>query len=401
MISDEQQQVLETIINSEDNIFVTGVAGTGKSTVLRELAAITKWVVTAATGVAAVNIGGLTLHSYLGIGIATESAYELGKKVLKYSHKKWQIKTIIIDEISMLDAELMDKLSEIARFVRNSTLPFGGMRVIMFGDFLQLPPVSNNAKFAFESAFWRESKVRTINLKTVYRQVDNDFVSILSAIRVGTKFDKLPVRTSASNVDILKLRSTNAEVDAINASALEKLPGNISTFNSTDKGDITKLKDMIVPDRLELKIGAKVMLLYNLNVAKGLCNGSIGKIVSFSLDNNSISVDFGTGIIGIVKQSFEIKISGMTIAERIQFPLRIAYAITIHKSQGLSLTEADIDVSNCFSPGQVYVALSRVRSPDGLWLTGFNASKIRADPRAIMFTNSYSGAKVKIEEEDW
>lgn len=381
-LSDEQMNAYMRVVAGSENLFITGVAGTGKSTLLKAIAANTGWPLVATTGIAAVNIGGLTLHSYLGIGLGTEDVSGLLTRVRKYSAKRWNSTTpLIIDEISMLDGNLLDKLNLVAKVIRQSNLPFGGMRIIAFGDFLQLAPVSG--KFAFESAFWKESAIQTINLETVYRQRDQKFIDILSKIRLGVRIDPSDLAIRNATENILKLRSVNQEVDHINSTELNALEGESHTFQSIDFGDIAKLKELLVPETLVLKIGAKVMLMTNLNVKAGLCNGAIGTVLN--IGTMHIQVDFGSGHVNIVRDNFDISAANVNVARRHQFPLRVAYAITIHKSQGLTLREADVDLSKCFAPGQVYVALSRVRDLNGLYLKSFDPTRIIADPKALAF----------------
>jgi ATP-dependent DNA helicase PIF1 len=392
MLSSEQEDALARIIGGRRPVFVTGVAGTGKSTLLRELVKRTGWPVCASTGVAAVNIGGVTLHSYLGVGLANLSGEALVSKIMKFGRYKWLTPAIIIDEISMVDGDLLDKLDYVGQRVRGENRPFGGIRLIMFGDFLQLPPVGKEryggdpAKYAFESNYWNTANVEKIELTKVYRQSDEVFVDILSRIRRGERvidYELVSCNAKRSSIDTLKLRPTNAKVDEINSSRFSELPGQIITYSAIDSGDTKRLADLNIPAVLYLKPGAKVMLLYNVDVSRGLCNGSVGKITH--IDAATIKAKFGEAEIDVVRQRIDICVGYEVIASRLQFPLRLAYAVTIHKSQGLSLTEADLNLFGCFSAGHVYVALSRLRSLEGLFLTGYDPDKIKADPKALEF----------------
>ena len=388
-LSSEQEAVLADILSTKDNIFVTGKAGAGKSTLLKALRQKTRWPVCASTGVAAANIGGVTLHSFLAIGTGEKSAETIISTM--YSRKPWFTPVLIIDEISMISAELLDKLSTIAKAVRSSDLPFGGMRIVAFGDMLQLPPVQGS--FAFKSEFWKS--VRTVKLCQVYRQKDEEFLEVLNELRQGKLSDSSRKLVESEKVQVLKqdplldtrikLRSTNAEIDAINLYGLERINTPVTTFKSTDTGKTELLKDLLIPDILNLKVGARVMLL--ANVSEELFNGKTGVVTG--LGNNFVLVLFdGTSRpVRIEQITRNIEKLDAVVASRTQIPLRLAYAITIHKSQGMTFEAAEIDTSRCFAAGQVYVAISRLSTLSKSVIVGLGSARIFADSDALAFEN--------------
>lgn len=391
-LSQDQESAMAAILdNPTQNFFITGSAGTGKSLLLSKIQEILRCPVTASTGIAAVGIGGVTLHSYLGVGLANGSASECTRDAQKYARKRYShITDLIVDEVSMLSAEFIDKIDMVARYMRrNHNVEFGGIRLIMFGDFMQLSPITG--KYAFESEFWRTVKV--IQLTTIHRQKDAEFIKILQQIRIGTVTTRTVnainarIKTSDAETSSLLLRSRNDEVDAINARELRSLPGEEKIFMGVDSGSLTHLTHLHAGLELSLKVGARVMLLTNLDVSQSLCNGSCGTVLE--MKDTEIIVKFDSGsTVPIAKHLFKIEMDKAVIASRLQFPLRVAYAVTIHKSQGMSLDAADIDFSNVFAAGQAYVALSRVRSIEGITLRGFSLDKILINFEARDFYNN-------------
>ena len=389
-LSHDQERAMAAVLeNRMQNFFITGSAGTGKSLLLSKLQQILRCPVTASTGLAAVGVGGITLHSYLGVGLAAGSASDCTRDASRYARKRYIICDLIIDEVSMLSAEFIDKVDTVAKNMRrNYNIPFGGIRLIMFGDFMQMSPISG--QFAFVSNFW--NTVKTLQLTTVHRQKDAAFVAILQQIRMGRLTSKtltaIKARVKDSNdeseIPALLLRSTNEEVDAINARGLGLLSGEERTFTSIDSGSVSHLEHLHAGPVLSLKIGARVMLLTNLSVSQKLCNGSCGTVMA--MGDKQITVKFDSGVVvPVVRNAFKIEMDKVVVATRLQFPLRVAYAITIHKSQGMSLDAADIDLSRVFAAGQTYVALSRLRSIEGLTLRGFSLEKIIVDQQARDF----------------
>ncbi|MFA5091652.1 MAG: AAA family ATPase [Candidatus Paceibacterota bacterium] len=391
ILSDEQQRVLQSAIAGM-SMFVTGRAGTGKTTLLIEiikaltakhsLDAKARVFITASTGVAACLLGGTTLHSFAGIGLGEAPVDDLFRKMWRGAREKWKnAYTLIIDEISMIKPDLFDVLEQLARRIRRNGRPFGGIQVIACGDFHQLPPVYRSAdemKFCFEAASWNEVFPMKIELKTVFRQRDDAFLAILEGLRVGslssTARATLATRINASIGEGQRLkptfiRSKKCDAEKINLAELKRIEAVGWMSEAEDWADDEKkmqtLKDSCqAVDVLLMKPGAQVLLIQNLDVAGGLCNGSAGIVIG--LENNKPVVEFAGRNIVIEKATWVIK-DGKTIhARRTQFPLILGWAVTFHKSQGMTLDRADISLRDLFAPGQGYTGISRVRSLEGL-----------------------------------
>jgi ATP-dependent DNA helicase PIF1 len=308
-LSDEQQHVLDLIAEKKKSVFFTGAAGTGKSVLLREIIATLRKkflrepdrvAVTASTGLAACNIGGVTLHSFAGIGLGKEEVPELVKKIKrnqKAKHRWMRTKVLVVDEISMVDGDLFDKLEAIARQIRNNGRPFGGIQIVITGDFFQLPPVPDSgkvAKFAFDAATWSTSIEFTIGLHHVFRQKDPIFANMLNEMREGRmsaesirSFHTLnrPLESEDAMV-ATELFPTRNEVENANQTKMSQLVGEVKTFEARDGGSITDkthrdklLSNCMAPEVIALKKGAQVMLIKNID--EGLVNGSLGKIIGF------------------------------------------------------------------------------------------------------------------------
>jgi ATP-dependent DNA helicase PIF1 len=416
----EEQHKAYKAIQEGKNIFLTGPAGTGKSYLLHHLVSETKKRValTAMTGCAALLIStpthkAKTLHSWAGIGLGKESVIELCKKIrTSYPvHKKWLCTDLlVIDEISMMTPELLEKLNSIAKILRKSEKPFGGIQVLFVGDFFQLPPISRegDAKFAFESSEWSTIIQQTIELSVINRQKDLQFQALLQEARKG--------KLSAASITLLKSRmidweseeikptmlySRRADVDRINAENLRKLTGERHIYNakfviaskaplgttlpSIDNPIVKKMDmDSSYVTELELVIGAQVMLIVNLDTDEGLANGSRGVVVGFSETNLPI-VKFKNGNRTIIDY-YCWPLGDDEFVLRSQIPLQLAYAITNHKVQGATLDCAVIDIGfSVFEYGQAYVALSRVKSLDSLYVKSLDQRVIKAHPKVIKF----------------
>ena len=389
------QSTALSILKLGHTTFLTGAAGSGKSYVLREYIAYLRrhgiqYAVTASTGIASTHINGSTIHSWSGIGIKDSlSKYDLEALEEKQNlHKRWNSTSVlIIDEVSMLHASFIDSLDMLAKHMRRSNDPFGGVQVVFTGDFFQLPPVVrglsnqiNSQVFAFQSRAWEQAKPVVCYLSEQFRQDDTRLSSLLNAIRSGdiddSCYEMLSERSvNPHNDEHIKLYTHNENVDQINREAFSKIEGDIHTYHMVTKGRASLVeslkKNCIADDILDLKVGAKVICIKN-SQDRSYVNGSMGKVISFDNEGAPI-VELPHGRkVTITSDSWKIEEDGKVKAELSQLPLKLAWAITIHKSQGMTLDKAEIDLSRSFVSGQGYVALSRLMSLDGLYLKGFN-----------------------------
>ncbi|MFT5280938.1 MAG: ATP-dependent DNA helicase PIF1 [Flavobacteriaceae bacterium] len=395
-----------TILKTGANVFLTGEPGSGKTHVLNSYIAHLKEhsvsvAVTASTGIAATHVGGVTIHSWSGMGIKkTLTEEELDALESKqYLWKRFdKAKVLVIDEISMLDGDTFNTLNKVCKQFKRNEKPFGGMQIILVGDFFQLPPVSRGEEtmtFAFESDAWKELKPLSCYLSEQHRQDDEVLLSLLSKIRKGDIEDGFEILEDRLNkefddvVSVTKLYTHNADVDELNSRELENLPDASEEFYMEHKGKDNHVQKLIgsclSPQVLSLKKGALVMCTKN-NFEIGFANGTLGEVIDFDDDTGYpvIATNNGKELI-ISPMSWAVHDGETTIASLEQIPLRLAWAITIHKSQGMSLDAAVIDLSRAFEYGQGYVALSRVRSLDGLSLAGFNPQALVVHPRVLSY----------------
>ena len=410
-LSDEQMRVFDFVVNRKKSLFFTGSAGTGKSLLLKHIIRSlpkSSTAVTGLTGLSASLLGsGSTIHAFAGIGRG-----EGDKEVLlRYAMRpdtafRWrQVTTLIIDEISMMDGEFFDTLEYIARNVRGNSKPFGGIQLVICGDFHQLPPVARHAqarKFCFEASSWASCVNFSVELKRVFRQSDLYFIDVLGEVRSGRishvdLAEKLSMCYRPLQVDdgILptRLLCTRADVDAINKSELDKLDGDSVWYHARDSGDTGILESSCPAQKsIQLKIGAQVMLTKNLSGNKGLVNGSRGVVVKISPSGlpyvRFVSETLSTSSepVAIERVTWTNSIGGRVVAQRSQIPLSLAYAITVHKSQGMSLDKVEISLERAFEAGMAYVALSRAKTMEGLRLHGPIAPKsLEADPKVVKF----------------
>ncbi|KAL1297731.1 hypothetical protein AAFC00_006271 [Neodothiora populina] len=469
-LSEEQQHVLDLVSEQKKSVFFTGSAGTGKSVLLREIIATLrkKYVrepdrvaVTASTGLAACNVGGVTLHSFAGIGLGKEPVPELVKKIKRNAKAKirWtRTKVLIVDEISMVDGELFDKLEAIARQMRKNGRPFGGIQLVITGDFFQLPPVPDSgkvAKFAFDATTWNTSIEHTIGLHHVFRQKDPVFAGMLNEMREGRltpssikAFSQLsrPIEYEDS-IDSTELFPTRNEVERANGSKMSQLVGEVQTYEARDGGAITDkvmrdklLQNCMAPETIHLKKGAQVMLIKNID--ETLVNGSLGQVIGFmsetQFDNYTANQLTNQGandlreaadsiadqksraqkrlqdnLFGSTSQIYPLvrftisdntsrdllcqpelwKIElpdGEVQASRLQIPLILAWALSIHKAQGQTLNRVKVDLGKVFEKGQAYVALSRATSMQGLQVLRFDARKVVAHDKVRAFYSNLS-----------
>lgn len=403
------QNTALTIMKLGHSVFLTGGAGTGKTFVLNEYISWCKrhripLAITASTGIAATHVGGATLHSWSGTGIK-ESLTDMDldaisqKKNLYDRYTKTQV--LIIDEISMLHAYRLDMVDKIARMFRGNSKPFGGMQIIMCGDFFQLPPISknqNNARdFAFYSESWKKINPVVCYLTRNYRQQEDSLSSILNSIRsnevedgIYDTFQDLLENPSSDFYDHphTKLYTHNEDVDRINASEYKKLKGKEVVYEMATRGkkqlvDAIKM-NCLAHEVLRLRPGTQVMFIKN-DLGKKYYNGTLGEVTGFESDNSPIVKTLSGDIINVQPDSWHIEDDGKILAEIKQLPLRYSWAITVHKSQGMTLDRAEMDLSKSFGFGMGYVALSRVRSISGLRLLGMSGSALAMHPDIIEF----------------
>ena len=383
-------------------MFLTGEPGAGKTYVINQYigwleAAGLKVAVTASTGIAATHIGGMTIHSWSGLGIRDQlTPYDLdyigtNEKVVKRA-KSAQV--LIIDEISMLDGKVLDMVDQVLRTVRQSGEAFGGIQVIVVGDFFQLPPVTRQGdmmRYAFESRAWESLKPLICYITEQYRQEDELLLGLLGSIRRNEieedHYTLLQEQTEiAYDLEPTRLYTHNADVDAVNHAKLNELKAPARTYKMSGMGRKPLIegliKNCISPETLVLKEDAMVMCTKN-NFEAGYVNGTLGRIVRFEEGNPVIETTDGA-FITIKPTTWEIVEEKKVLASIEQLPLRLAWAITVHKSQGMSLDAAEIDLSKAFVYGQGYVALSRVRSLAGLKVLGMHPNALQVDPKIVM-----------------
>ena len=393
------------------SVFLTGAAGTGKTFILNKYIEYLKShsispAITASTGIAATHIGGQTIHSWSGIGIYekldkwTLDKLEQNEKLYK---RYKDVKVLIIDEISMLHATRLDMINTLFKKFRQSSLPFGGIQIIFCGDFFQLPPVVKNFKkeetddsneFAYNATSWKELNPIVCYLKENYRQEDENLTKILNDIRfereveniyylLNNKYNKdIEDLDKKNKQDLLKLYTHNIDVDEINLEKYSVLP-NYKEYCYEMKGNGKKnqieiLKNnCLAPEMINLKKGAKVIFIKN-DKDKEYQNGTIGEIIDFDEANMPIVKTFNGKKINVSIESWQYtNDDGKVLAEISQIPLRYAWAITIHKSQGMTLDAASIDLSKAFASGMGYVALSRVKKIENINLIGINQEALK------------------------
>ncbi|XP_078120102.1 LOW QUALITY PROTEIN: ATP-dependent DNA helicase PIF1-like [Sander vitreus] len=404
-LNKEQAAVLSAVLSGK-NIFFTGSAGTGKSFLLKRIMGSLppkSTFATASTGVAACHIGGTTLHNFAGIGSGSaplEQCIELAQRPGVLQH--WtSCRHLIIDEISMVEAQFFDKLEAVARSVRRSTAPFGGIQLIVCGDFLQLPPVSKGkerASFCFQARSWRKVIQVNMELMEVRRQTDQSFISLLQSVRVGRVTEEVTATLMGSayhhierdGILATRLCTHKDDVELTNEKKLQQLPGSARVFEALDSDPaLVKAIDAHSPvgKLIQLKVGAQVMLTKNQDVSRGLVNGARGVVVAFESGKNGLPhVRFLCGVTEVLKpERWVFKSGGGVHLSRQQLPLKLAWAISIHKSQGMTLDCVEISLARVFESGQAYVALSRARSLQGLRVMDFDPRVVRADPDVLVF----------------
>ena len=410
------------ILKTGNNVFITGSAGTGKTYLLNKFTFYLKSrkitpTIVAPTGIAASHLQGQTIHSFFSLGIRnTIDDYYIDsltqKKYLQTRFSKLQV--LIIDEISMVSPEIFTSMDRILRAFKKNDAPFGGVQTILSGDFFQLPPISKvpkDKRFAWQSTSWKELDLKTCYLEEKFRQDDNVLISILDEIRSGdissNSYDILNSRLHKDlEIDFTptKLYTHNIDVDRINNDELRKINNTPHSFNYKSEGtakNIEKIfKSSLVLEQMALKKDAVVMFIKN-NPELGYVNGTTGVVVDFDKKTHLPIVKTSYGSLVKVKLedwSMENE-SGNIVAKVSQIPLKLAWAITIHKSQGMTLDSAEIDLSKTFEVGQGYVALSRIKNIDGLRLMGLNDLALKVDPLILHIDDRIKAASKKASDE--
>ncbi len=400
-----QAQALQVMMDGK-SVFLTGAPGAGKTYVLNQFIQLAKQqgrnvAVTASTGIAATHIGGTTIHSWSGLGIKDNlSQYDLDKfkNNAKLVKRYNATDALVIDEVSMLHGVRLNMVNMVAKTLRKSAEPFGGMQVILVGDLFQLPPItrgSDAADFAHLSHAWAELEPHICYLTEQHRVGSGDtLLDLLDAMRRGDvnelheqALQERTQRTAETDVVVTRLYSHNADVDSINQRHLAALTSPARRFTMRTSGVAAKreqlTKSVLAPEILELKRGAEVMFVAN-NFVSGFVNGTRGTVIDFNGDSPVVATVGGKEIV-VEPHSWKLEEDGKVRAEVAQLPLRLAWAITIHKSQGMSLDAAEIDLGRTFTPGMGYVALSRVRSMDGVFLQGINRMALAMHPTIYDF----------------
>ena len=388
-----QPEAIELMLSGK-NIFLTGEPGAGKTYTLNQYIKMAKMqgkriAMTASTGIAASHIDGMTIHSWSGLGIKdfiTDDDIDRMSFQPKMVEKYNACDVLVIDEVSMLHGSRLDMVNRVAKWLRANSKPFGGLQVIFVGDLFQLPPVTKGTDvvdFVHTSEAWAEAAPEVCYLTEQHRQgADSALLTVLREMRAGTlshesrNLLQQAIRPIPDDDSVTRLYTHNMDVDALNRGMLAKLPSKTHRFHMSSTGDEYKVaqmkRNLLCPELLELKIDAEVMFCAN-NFDDGYVNGTRGRIVAFSQSGKPIVLTTDGDEILVEEYTWRMyHDKGFEIASVTQYPLRLAWAVTVHKSQGLSLDAAIIDLSQAFTPGMGYVALSRVRSLEGLYLVGMN-----------------------------
>ena len=414
----EYTAILDALKEESQAIFVSGKAGTGKSTLIKYLVSkIDNCAVIAPTAIASVNVGGQTIHSFFSLPIKVlnpDESYNLKsnmKPVIK------DLSLLIIDEISMVSPNIIDVMSNSLKKARGNDLPFGGVNMLFIGDLLQLPPIVNDEEvgvffthrydshYFYSADIFKKTDIIPVELTKVFRQKDEDFINILNHIRVNKnhahyidKLNQACFYNKRNSENAITLVTTNATAKTINERQLQEINQELMTFHATYTGILKQRKmHMPAPDILNLKVGAKIIFIKN--GADGLYfNGSLGTIVGFKEEHLLIQLEDSKNIISVGKESWDKveykynyetqKIESISLGSFTQYPLSLGWAITIHKSQGMTIEKINIDlgVRGAFAYGQTYVALSRCKTLEGITLNHpISLRDVKADPSILDF----------------
>ena len=397
------QKTALKILHSGENVFITGQAGSGKTYLLNKFINEARKkgktvAVTATTGLAATHLNGTTIHSWSGMGVANSISGNFYSKIRKPRRENiCETDILIIDEISMLHDYRLDMVNAILKKIRKNNSPFGGIQLVMSGDFFQLPPVNRyddefKGGFVTESVAWRQAGLKICYLNEQHRQADEELSAILTAMRtnnlkrdqVQTLLDRIDVE-APSNEIVTKLYTTNRDVDIINKKELAKIKGKSYFYSQETEGtkhyvEVLRRAILAAPI-LELKKGAHVMSIKNSPDGKYV-NGSLGEVVDFKYGDPVVKFNNGNTV-RIKTSEWNLADGEIVLASIEQVPLKLAWAITVHKSQGMTLDGAEIDLSRAFVEGMGYVALSRVKNLHSLYLKGLNKMAITVSSEAI------------------
>lgn len=401
-LNSSQEKALE-FLSGQKNVFLTGAAGSGKSYLLQEflkLRTSISYPILASTGSSAILIGGRTFHSFFGLGILEGGTQSTIDRALRNKHLLKRIKKtegIIIDEISMISGKILSTAELIARKIRDNTRPWGGLRIIAVGDFAQLPPVNpfgNKKDWAFLDPVWELSEFQPIVLNQVFRTNDPIFLEVLNYVRDGEvhprviKFLSERTLSPPQNFDGTRIFSRRDDVEKYNLKRLSEINAPLEmceTIYSGKDSEIEKFrKNAPIPDLIQLKKGALVMLRQN-DPEKRWVNGSLATVQKIEENLLHLKLHDGREIrVGTVDFKL-LDADGNPVVSARNFPVNLAWAVTIHKSQGTTLDQTSVDIRRLWEPGQAYVALSRVRHPNHLWIEGWSPSSIIADQSVLEF----------------
>lgn len=408
-----------SILKLGHTTFLTGAAGAGKSHVLREYIQYLKehgiaHAVTASTGIASTHINGMTIHSWSGIGVKdrlTAQDIEAIEEKQNLYKRYTNTHVLIIDEVSMLHANFLDMLNRVAKAIRRDERPFGGVQVVFCGDFFQLPPVAKGEQlpenlFAYASVAWKESKPVICYLTEQHRQEDDELTTILYSIRRGDTDDDTweslaKTEKHKSGKHHTKLYTHNVDVDSINDEEFAQIEGKEHVYHMQSHGRAALVealkKNCLAEEELRLKKGAKVMCIKN-DPERKFMNGSLGVVKDFDAEGAPIVELVSGKTVKVLADSWRIEEDGKVRAEITQIPLKLAWAITVHKSQGMTLDAAEIDLSKAFAYGMGYVALSRLKSLQGLRLIGMNPTALLVDESVREHDTRFLASSKKAEE---
>jgi ATP-dependent DNA helicase PIF1 len=409
-LNQEQELVVKQVQKGQD-VLITGPAGTGKSFLIdhlcKEFAAAGKvYRILAPTGVAALNIGGQTIHRFLGLRPEIKTIEDYIKFSMKRTKVPWgQLDVLVIDEVSMIHPKLFSLFDTIARLHKRNTIPFGGIQMVMIGDFFQLCPIrektdrAGDPEYIFHTVLWKQLTPKIHVLKKVMRQNDLSFIAALNDLRVGLYSETVHkmITTCRKNKRVpgkhyVRLFSLNVDKNFANETELAKLATEKHIFKASDVGDEKYLIGCRADKEITLKKNCPVMLLWNIP-EENLCNGSVGILEDFEKETGLPIVAFNNGVVATVtKKTWSITEKGRhgaikTLAARTQIPLCVAFSISAHKSQGITLEYVEADCKGIFTTGQLYVMLSRASTPDGLIIKNFHKDAIMVDEQVVEFYN--------------